>query len=1026
MINSLIKRCLVKLNKEFIKNYSFLFCSVFAIFSYIGFVTRSEGAIVQAVTISSDTTSYTQDNDYEISDSSGGITCGIYTEPVSGETSDELNLVITSNATGTITVSNNNNGNALGFGIISPRQTNNFELNGNIFLDGSVENGVAYLLGINSSNINSLSNYGTISVSANAMGSSGKIYNRGVSSDSNIGSLVNFGLISVTGQSHGSGDAAVDMGIYSKEVGTIYNFGDISSSSEAFSTNGYAFARGVLIDGDIHAFYNYGTISSLATSLADGISVDATAVARGVLAERNLDLFFNSGILSSFASTTGSDTIAYAIGVGSGGTSWGSIGNFSNTGIISYSATASGANSKAGAFGVFAGGNIDNFSNSGIISASAEASGLNSQANALGVGAKDDIDNFINSGIITAQSEGKVMSISAGVSATNLTAFNNTGIIFTSVEGIDSESIAFASGVSVDLTLTEFLNSGDILAQGEGNNLLIFGVGAMPDSLGIFSTLVNEGSIISYAKISNNNPETAISSGIYAAGNNSADDPSIWINRGTIEAEIDTPENVNLSNVGLYGIYVKSGYLSLSNYGKILFEKNNSDITPITLAIASGANVKLIDKLAITFGQSSVDRSQRPIFVQSGATLDLNDSKIGVYIIDSKNIQLNAPYYLINNYGTVSGEWSEDIEFQENYSNPNFQIRWYGDNRDANSALIFSYSPAKDSITAPVGQMLIAPLVFSSFINQIIYFSPTGNLAFIDDYSQRQPIMFASSALSDVSPIMSYTDKEENNFWVAPVYIDVKAEDLGFDADAYGFALGFGKRFSEHIYAALFAEYIDSNIDFKVREAAEGKQDILGAGLNLMYFSPPWYVRISNAGYRVNHQYTGYTGFNYELNERAAYKSKGYQLETAFGCFYGKRVKLIPEVGISYNYYQTDKFQTEVPLSPTFERIYECNSLNVFKLIAALETIADISGVSYYGVFRIEQAINNNDPSFDSYIIDQSKYSLKEKISNTTFVFQTGIRIALKKNFNLEIGSEEQINNNYKEYIGKMLLGYKF
>jgi hypothetical protein len=65
-----------------------------------------------------------------------------------------------------------------------------------------------------------------------------------------------------------------------------------------------------------------------------------------------------------------------------------------------------------------------------------------------------------------------------------------------------------------------------------------------------------------------------------------------------------------------------------------------------------------------------------------------------------------------------------------------------------------------------------------------------------------------------------------SGMWFIPVYTKVKASDLGFDADAYGFNLGIGGFLTRDLSLGLYATYARTDIDYSITGAKSGDVDL--------------------------------------------------------------------------------------------------------------------------------------------------------------------------------------------------------
>lgn len=586
-------------------------------------------------------------------------------------------------------------------------------------------------------------------------------------------------------------------------------------------------------------------------------------------------------------------------------------------------------------------------------------------------------------------------------------------------------------GVSITSEINRFKNSGTIDATVNSNiekTTTVYNTGVF-----IFNTPIVEndenGVIKTTVNVNNTNAEK-IEEAILGIEFYSSEN-SFITNKGKIEVKLNVPQSINTDDVKIAGIYVDNysgAVTTVTNTGDILFDINKSGVRAHTLFINDNAKVKLDDKFAIVFGQPNIDPStnsndnliQRPIYVGQGATLDINNTTL-VAKIDSRNLKYDKKYYLIwNDNGTVTGQWNEAIE--KGYTNPNINVKWAGEDRGENSAVMFTYNAETEAqqqsaIMPVMGSMSGTPIIMNSIVGFAMSFNPYFNPLFIGQ--TQTPIYFASAVMSDV-PLMDKEKTKLKTMWFVPVYTKTKAKDLGFNADSYGFTTGFGGEIIDKLYAGAFVGYMKNDIDFKTQESKDEKQNVFLGGMNFLYFPKPYYVKLLTYGYTSKHDYKGRAGLDYELDETADYKSKGFNVEITGGYIFGDKIIFAPEVGIVYSYHKTNSFTTSVPLNPSLNRVYEPDTLDVVKAIVGLTVKGDINKkLQFYGNARLEQALSNNDISVINYVPGQPKYKLNRDISNTTFVLNGGIGYKLSDKVRLELGSRVDLNGDYQNYTVK-------
>lgn len=165
--------------------------------------------------------------------------------------------------------------------------------------------------------------------------------------------------------------------------------------------------------------------------------------------------------------------------------------------------------------------------------------------------------------------------------------------------------------------------------------------------------------------------------------------------------------------------------------------------------------------------------------------------------------------------------------------------------------------------------------------------------------------------------------------------------------------------------------------------------------------------------------------------EKADYDSYGVRFDLLGGYIFGEKTRIIPQIGLSYAYYNTDSFWTKVPENPNLRRRYNPDNLDVWKIIGGLDVISDIEtkgkmNIRAFGGFRIEQAISDNDISIINYAPNTPKYKLEKSIADTTGVLQAGLIFNYNKRWNFEISGKAEFNSNYQTYTGRAVFRVNF
>jgi len=910
-----------------------------------------------------------------------------------------------------------------------------------------------------------LTNSGNITATATATGESSSVYAYGVSartyadadyngsigvSGGNINNLTNSGNITANAEEVTGGNSDVyAYGVYTDIYGEATNYADVSG-------------------GNISNLTNSGNITARATAAEEyemrsaGIYTSITVYAGGEvnISGGNINNLTNSrNILVTaegdyYGYAYGVSTYVYANSAANVYISGGNINNLTNTGDIIVTAKAS-ESDEVYAYGVSTyidgyssnsnvtndGGNINNLKNSGDILVTAEgmynvyAYGVSAESYTNNAGAENyggNIYGFDNSGNIIVTAEGDYYGYAYGVTAwssgnSSITDFVNSGDIVALATATDGRAGAVGVGAA---TITDFVNSGDITARAVGlYEASAAGVVAEVDTF--LGTFTNTGNITASGEISDSSGSLEVV-GILGSGSSNPDNPTTMVNAGRILVSGTSPEEYTGGYRDIAGIVITGGNVVLSNPGEIRVESNvdcwDTGIEARTLVIRGSANVTLDDKFAITFGSPGIAPELKPIALESG-TLDLNDTTL-IVRADSRNLKFDTEYSIVeNNAGTINGEWA--LELERGYANKSVVVNWVDDgDRGEGAAVIFSYDPTADdseNVLAPaLGGLEGAPIIASVIGGQIMSYSPF-NVSSLLVKGDRKSVLLASSGVSDEGLPGLGATKQYKGIWFMPVYTKINDDGIGFDANAYGIAIGMGGKVTETSYFGGYAGYVRSNLDFNIDSGDTEEQDIFIGGLNFMYGPMPWYIRFNGLGYYATHSYKGYTGVNYEYDEKADYNSLGCDIELAVGGNIGNGVRFIPEAGLAYQYSSADSFRTDVSAAPSWERDIKPDDVSMFKALAGLSLVGGIgTPTQFYGSARLEYALSGNEISAVNALVGGTEFDIEKDLSDTTWVLQAGLNHEFGNNWSLEFGLRGDINQDYKAYTGRLFFRHSF
>jgi hypothetical protein len=936
--------------------------------------------------------------------------------------------------------------------------------------------------------IGSFSNSGSITATAtagSAVGSGSGVYasTLGVYLWYGADSFENTGNITATSTvGNAEGDSswayAEAYGVYAD--GAVYSFtnsGKIMVNASVGSANGeyssvWAYGiSGVEIWGDVNNFVNTGNIGVyVKVGGAAGYGSIVTtydpwwnAGVYGVYIGNNVNVinFTNSGkIVASVegGNATGENSTIWAghvlgVDIGSDGNYGQVVDSFVNNGTIETIAKAGDSKGTGSEIDVFTGNPIwidysivNNFLNTGNILAYGSAGSALGDNSGIymydfGIGFLGPMGNFINRGnILTQVSAGNAVGKNSEIWSgyfygiyfgDEVANFKNSGIIGASANagnavGNDSSvNIEDVSGVVFDGDVQNFVNEGLIYAQAQ-----------IGDAIGANATTNIDGVAGVYF---DGNVDSAINNGsisIYVKGGTGAEIKNIAglvvdqatkaniTNNGSIYIKIDAPDTKSISDVA--GIYVfDSSGVTISNPGAIYLWNNakNADIRTLWV---SNSQVTLQDKFAIVFGQPGIEK--RPIYVDSTSILNLNNTDLIARV--GSILKFRNPYYVIENDGTVDGNFKNLLK---GYQNQDIVVSWYGANRGEDSAVIFNYQPRK-SISAlgiynsiNVGGNLMDQIVTSRELEGVIFAKGKVFLA------QAK----TSETTTDVGPSLGILSSGlgGNAIFFHPFYINVDANDLGYDSSTGGFVFGYERKFTDNLRGGLFAGYARSNVDYKIIGSDDEHQNIYTVGSyfdRLPSHNSPFYLGLSAMGYFTDHNYSGQTGGNYEFSEKASYWSRGVEGRITAGySIFGKDWEIMPNLGVGLTYWNLSSFRTKA-LDPNWSRHYDSEDNTYAKLMAGVTGVKRwVRGdkkIYLAGLLRLEEAIGNNDISINQELpaLNSGKIRVKQDISNFSFVGKAELGVKIKDRYNLSLSPGMVINSDYKLYTGQLLLNILF
>ncbi|RLD96896.1 MAG: hypothetical protein DRI91_06285, partial [Aquificota bacterium] len=876
-------------------------------------------------------------------------------------------------------------------------------------------------------------------------------------------------------------DSPVVAGVsFYDDVGTFINSGSdtISASASIGDVSGdyaeawiYSYYEGSPVATGVYFYYgvedfeNSGTISASA-SIGD-VSGDyaeawiysddyySPAVA-GVFFYDDVGSFENSGTISASASigdVSGDYAEAWIYGYDesspavTGAYFYDDVGTFENSGTISASAqigNASGYDSQVGVYGVsgvYFDYYVGTFTNSSpdTISASVvvgDASGTDASVELgdlfdgiYGVKFGDYLDSFNNSGTITASARaGNASGEEASIDISTVVAvvFNGSGSVTNRGNILTRVAVGDASGVDSSVSVDTI---GGVVFMGDADSVVNYGNITTAVSAGSGSRLSHVSALTScygYADITNyGNIGTQITVGadsyvdhVYAV--------HLWGSYGSF---------TNYGNVFLYvdptsapvdhaaGIYVEDSEVTISNPGIIRLYSDISDANIRTLWMKD-SYVTFQDKFGIVFGCPGI--TKRPIYLDDlGTTLDLNGASLIAYA--DRDLRINHPYYLIE-LSDPEVDTVEDVfdGLIDGTKNPDISPSWYGPARGEDApedvAVIWKYDPKHSTADLSIhASGVVARNVLGVVTSHLMY----DKLQWWVSENDR-PVKVADSGqiASEAGPgLGTLTGKEyKTGAFVYPVYTDVEADDLGYDAHVIGFTLGLERRITNAMTLGIFGGISKADVNFNDDDFSgiDDEQDIYHMGVFTNYACGPWYLAFTAMGYAVQHDYEGKTGPDLDMHETADYWSHGLESELVGGYAFGdhKTWMIMPEVGIGYSYWRVGDYKTDADYS-NWDKEYDSEDDSYFRSIVGFTGLkrwfAKDTKIDLLASVRWEQALGDNDISITQSIpgIGSGDEDVEEDIGDTSIIGRVGLSVTIMDRAKLNLTFRSEFNEDY-------------
>ncbi len=820
-------------------------------------------------------------------------------------------------------------------------------------------------------------------------------------------------------------------------VGSFNNTGTIEVSTSAGNATGTGSsvfsgdAYGVYFDAGVGIFENTGTIKvgAVAGNAIGDSSEIGSGYVYGVFDNGTIDTFINKGNLTVNAS------IGNIIGnnaEGGVGLIYGAYfknfnGTFDNEGNIEVSGiigSATGNNTDGSAesiYGVYFSTFNGTFSNSGAIRVNLTLGNISGYDSSMyvddvyAIHLNGDVNNFTNSGSILVQATMGDVDLDVSANASGGDAYADAEAYASSIYGL-----YFSGGVET------FKNTGNIGVSVEvGNNVDVSDIKAVYILNGQ-ANIYNIGNITTSVKVRNNSIVSDVA-GIWVQNSSNA----TINNEGLIYLSVDPTlvgsggSFASVSVNSTAAIYMEDTTATISNPGVIHLYTDIPGANIRTLWLED-SDVTFKDKFSITYGDPGI--TKRPIYVDDGSSLNLNGAilvaRAGV------DLQINHPYYNIeNDNGTVTGTFSK---LEDGTKNPDIKPYWYGPDRGEDSAVIFRYDPKHSASSVSVhASRVFTRNVMNVVISHMVYDKMKW---LITEDEKRVKLADSGQVVTDAGNITPYSEAYRNGAFFLPYYFDVEAEDLGYDARGFGFAMGLERRITNEVSAGIFGGISKLDVDFTDMDygGKDDEQDVYSLGIYANYVGEPWYVGLIAMGYAVQHDYEGLTGPDYDIHEKADYWSHGFEGELVAGyMFGGEDWVVMPEIGVGYSYWRVSDFTTDADYS-NWDKKYESESDGYVRLLAGvtglkrwkfMDTKFDV-----FASLRLEEAVGDNDIAITQSIpgIGSGKEKVEEDIGDTSFVGRVGFSITLKDRLKLNFTFRSEFNEDYTVYSGRASLGISF
>ncbi|MCF8036869.1 MAG: autotransporter outer membrane beta-barrel domain-containing protein [Desulfobacteraceae bacterium] len=479
--------------------------------------------------------------------------------------------------------------------------------------------------------------------------------------------------------------------------------------------------------------------------------------------------------------------------------------------------------------------------------------------------------------------------------------------------------------------------------------------------------------------------------------------------------ETVNPEGGQIASAVLFA----STAADFSNTGR-LYTSGNAR----ALSLYEGSDVTLQNGFGYAFAGNPAE-VKRPVFVDGTSTLDLNN--VPLIADGASDTVLGRPYYVVDENSTVENTWGA---LENGFANQDITVNWYGNDRAENSAVIFNLAPRGNKSARAGMAARTAAYASQSQLSQYLLsghvFGGEGFLA--DAQKNNEPILLASAGISDVLSLGASGTTYKNGTYILPYYTGTHDSGLGADITSKGLFLGY-ERNLDAVTAGVFGGY--GNNAVRLTDTYKGNhedQDGYTAGVYGIYNQKKWFGALYASYNEIEHDYSGWTGMNYDLRETDEYDSRVFLTEAKAGMkFEDSQWGLYPSMGLTWTNWRTESHTSTVAANPDWNTRYDSLSEDWFQLFAGVDTsrtwsLEDDQKFSLTGGAGIKQALNDNDMTVAQSLMGQSAL-VEESTASTSAVLNLA-GIYAREAFRVKLGVISQHNEDYDSYTGYLQAGF--